>query len=101
MLTSDQSIVRYERCRAFPDRLTRITHAHYLDHARRMMEVYRRGVGQSRRELHRGVEGVLAGEPDCDRRRIASFCKLLDDAGEFETDGEGKCASLRLRVFTM
>ena len=40
-------------------------------------------------------------EPDCDGRRIASFCKLLDDAGEFADDSRGAAAELRLRVFTL
>ena len=62
--------------------------------------MYRSGVGRSRRELHQSVRAILAGEPDCDRRRIAALCKLLDDAGEFATDRRGESAALRLRVFT-
>ena len=101
MLTSDQSIVRYDKGHAFPDRLTRVTHRHYLDYAQRMMAVYRAGVGHTRRQLHKAVEAVLSREPDCERRRIAAFCKLLDDAGEFDQDQRGAAAALRLRVFTL
>lgn len=101
MLTADQSIVRYDKGLAFPDRLTRVTHKHYLDYAARMIAVYRGGVGRTRRQLHKGVEAVLASEPDCDRRRIAGFCKLLDDAGEFDQDRRGAAAALRLKVFSM
>jgi predicted nuclease of restriction endonuclease-like RecB superfamily len=101
MLTSEQSIVSYEQGQALPDRLTRVTHRHYLDYAQRMMLVYQRGVGSTRRELHKAIEAVLSGEPDCTRRRIAAFCKLLDDAGEFDQDRRGDAAELRLRVFSM
>ncbi len=101
MLTSEQSIVCYEKGHALPDRLTRVTHRHYLDYAQRMMGVYQCGVGRTRRELHKAIEAVLSGEPDCTRRRIAAFCKLLDDAGEFDQDRRGDAAELRLRVFSM
>ncbi len=99
MLTSEQSIVAYESGRAFPDRLTQRAHAHYLEYARRMLLVYQHGIGQTRRELHRSVEGILANEPDCDTRRIQAFCKLLDEAGVFDTDRRGAAAKLRLAVF--
>lgn len=101
MLTSGLSIVRYESGRAIPDRLTRITHRHYLDYAARMLAAYRAGVGSARRELHKAVAAILASEPDCDRRRIGSFCKLLDEAGEFDRDRKGEAAALRLRVFSL
>ena len=100
MLTADHSIVRYADGRAIPDRLTRNAHRHYLAYAERMLAVYRSGVGRTRRELHQSVRAILAGEPDCDRRRVAALCKLLDDAGEFATDRRGEAAALRLRVFS-
>lgn len=101
MLTSEQAIVVYERGRAVPDRLTQRTHAHYLDYARRMLLVYRHGVGKTRRELHRSIEGILANEPDCQTRRIQALCKLLDDASDFDSDPSGKAARLRLAVFEL
>ena len=101
VLTSEQAIVVYDRGRAFPDRLTQRTHAQYVDYARRMLLAYQHGVGQTRRELHRSVEGILANEPDCDSRRIQAFCKLLDEAGEFDTDRGGHAAKLRLAVFDL
>ncbi len=101
MLTSEQAIVVYERGRAFPDRLTQRTHAHYVDYARRMLLAYQHGIGQTRRELHRSVEGILANEPDCDSRRIQAFCKLLDETAEFDTDRRGNAAKLRLQVFDL
>jgi uncharacterized protein len=99
MLRSEHAIIHYESGRAIPDRLTRITHRHYLDYAQRMLAVYRSGIGRTRRELHGSIRNILATEPDCDRRRIAAFCKLLDDAGEFQTDRKGAAAALRLKVF--
>lgn len=100
MLTGEHAIVAYSGGRARPDRLTRGTHAHYLDYAARMLSVYRTGLGQTRRALHRTVENLFANEPDCPSRRIQAFCKLLDDAGRFSTDRRGAAARLRLRVFS-
>ena len=65
-----------------------------------MLAVYRSGTGLTRQELHRSVRNVLADEPDCDRRRIAAFCKLLDHAAEFDDD-RGEAAALRLRTFSL
>src|SRR3954451_21029195 len=100
MLTADQSIVRYSNGLATPDRLTRVTHQQYLAYAERMLAVYASGVGRPRRELHQSVLAILGREADCDRRRVAALCKLLDDAGEFEADQRGEAAALRLRVFS-
>lgn len=101
MLTSGHSIVTFQDGRAIPDRLTRGKHGQYVEYARRMLAAYWGGVGRERRELHKAVETVLAAEPDCPRRRIAAFCKLLDEAGEFDADRAGEAAELRLRVFAL
>jgi predicted nuclease of restriction endonuclease-like RecB superfamily len=101
MITSAQSIVRFENNRAIPDRLTRVTHRHYLEYAQRMLTVYATGTGRTRRDLHRVVHRLLEDEPDCEPRRIEAFCKLLDDIGEFDTDRRGAAAALRLRVFDL
>ena len=101
MLTSEHVIVAYERGRARPDRLVRGRHDFYIGHAEKMLAVYRTGTGQTRRELHRSVDGILAQEPDCPSRRIDAFKKLLDDASVFDTDEGGRAADLRLRVFEM
>ena len=100
MLTSELSIVEYRAGRAIPDRLTRKTHRHYLDYAEKMLGVYRNGIGQQRRSLHRRIEAIFAGEPDCPVRRIQAFCKLLDDASVFRADPGGRAARLRLDVFS-
>ena len=101
MLRSEHSIVTYEQGHVQPDRLTHGRHRQYLVYAQRMLAVYRSGTARSRRELHQSVRNNLAGEPDRDRRRIAAFCKLLDDRGEVEKDRRGASASLRLGVFSM
>jgi len=51
MLTAEHAIVRYERNRAIPDRLGRTTHARYVTYADSMIEVYRQGLGITRRDL--------------------------------------------------
>ena len=99
MLTSEQSIVEFKAGRAIPDRLTQSTHRHYTEHAENMLCVYRNGIGQQRRRLHRQIESLFADEPDCPVRRIQAFCKLLDDKSTFQSDPEGKAAKLRLQVF--
>lgn len=100
MLTSEQSIVEYRAGRVVPDRLTQNTHRHYVECAERMLAVYREGIGLQRRELHRQIEAIFADEPDCPVRRIEAFCKLLDDASEFQADPSGRAAKLRLEVFS-
>jgi predicted nuclease of restriction endonuclease-like RecB superfamily len=101
MLTADQSIIVYGRDGASPDKLTRRAHAHYLAYAERMLAAYGANVGHTRREAHRAVESILANEPDCNARRVAAFCKILDDAAEFEKDPHGEAAKLRLKVFSI
>jgi predicted nuclease of restriction endonuclease-like RecB superfamily len=100
MLTSEQSIVEYKAGRAVPDRLTQKTHRHYLDYAERTLAVYRQGLGQQRRDLHKQIEAIFADEPDCPVRRIQAFCKLLDDRSVFQTDSAGRAAKLRLEIFS-
>jgi predicted nuclease of restriction endonuclease-like RecB superfamily len=101
VLTSEQSIIVYDRGEARPDRLTRRAHAHYVAYAERMIAAYHGGVGRTRRELHKAVEAILAGEPDCDRRRVAAFCKVMDELGTFNRDERGEAAKLRVKVFTI
>jgi len=101
MLRREHAIADYQGGRVLPDRLTRSAHAHYVGHAERMLRVYRLGVGRTRRELHRAVEGVLADEPDCPARRIEAFCKLLDDRSTYDRDRRGKAAELRREVFRL
>jgi len=101
MLRTEHAILTFDNGIAHPDRLSRSRHRHYLAYARQMLAIYESGAGKMRRDLHRSIEAIFANEPDCDRRRIAGFCKLLDDRAEFEKDGRGAAAALRLRVFTI
>lgn len=101
MLSSEQAIIRFERGQAIPDRLTRQRHAHYLSYAQRMLDVYRHGVGLTRADLHRSIRRILQDEPDCPPQRVSAFCKLLDDASEYDEDSSGGASELRLRVFQL
>ncbi len=101
MLTSDLAIVEYRDGLAIPDRLTQQAHSHYRVYAERMLQLYRQGIGRTRRELHRDVENIFGSEPDCDIRRIRAFGKLLDDVSEYSADAAGIAADLRLKVFSL
>lgn len=103
MLTSEQSILEFDEAAGVvrPDRLWRGSHRHYLAHARRMLETYRRGAGRTRRELHREVENICAALEDCPGRRIAAFCKLLDEVSVYDVDRRGSAAKLRRQVFSL
>ena len=99
MLTRDLAIATYDRNRVLPDRLTRVAHGHYVQLAERMLQVYRTGAGRTRSELHRDIHNLFAVELNCPTRRIDAFCKLLDEASEFESDSRGRAAELRRQVF--
>jgi predicted nuclease of restriction endonuclease-like RecB superfamily len=99
MLTKELAIAGYDNGRLLPDRLTRQGHRQYTAYAERMLEVYRTGLGRTRRELHTTVHGVFAEETDCPLRRIEAFCKLLDDASTFAQGRRGAAAALRRNVF--
>jgi predicted nuclease of restriction endonuclease-like RecB superfamily len=100
MLTSEHSIVEFKAGQVVSDRLTQSKHRHYMDYAEEMLSVYRSGIGQQRRSLHRQIEALFSDEPDCPVRRIQAFCKLLDDVSIFQTDPSGKASRLRLQVFS-
>ena len=99
VLTSAQSIISFEYGSATPNRLTRRTHG-TTSPTPGMLAAYRASVGSSRREVHRAVQSILADEPDCNTRRVGAFCKLLDDAAEFEKDPRGEASKLRVKVFS-
>jgi predicted nuclease of restriction endonuclease-like RecB superfamily len=99
MLTRELAIADYDNGQVHPDRLTRRSHAHYVAHAQKMLQVYHHGPGRTRRELHRAVHAVFAEETDCPVRRIDAFCKLLDDVSTFARGRRGLAAALRRHVF--
>jgi uncharacterized protein len=99
MLTKELAIAAYDAGHVFPDRLLRKTHRPYLDYAERMFTIYRDGIGQTRRELHRAVEAVFADADDCPARRIEAFCKLLDERATWQQDRRKQAAALRREVF--
>jgi uncharacterized protein len=103
MLTSAEAILEFDDNTKLvrPDRLGRVTHGHYLAYAEKMLAVYRQGAGRPRRDLHREIELICASLEDCSSRRIAAFCKLLDDVSEYDTDRRGHAAKLRKQVFSL
>jgi len=102
MIRSEHSIVTYDFVNRLvvPDRLLRKRDAVYINAAQECLVIYRTGASRVRQDLHRDVEDCLSTIVGCPPRRIASFCKLLDDAGEFATS-TGKAAALRKRVFSL
>lgn len=101
MLTKEHGLFTIDRFEAKPDRLTRKQHAGYFPLTLRMLEIYRTGKGLTRRELHRRIEAIFADESDAPPQRLRSFIKLLDEASEYETDGQGRAAELRQKVFAL
>jgi predicted nuclease of restriction endonuclease-like RecB superfamily len=101
MLTRELGIAACERGRVLPDRLTRRAHARYAEYAERMLAVYRNGIGRTREQLHRSVHAVFRDETDCPARRIAAFCKLLDDVSVYARERDGRAAGLRRDVFRL
>lgn len=99
MLTREHAIAAYKCGRVLPDRLDRQRHAQYCEYAEQMLAVYRRGLGRTRRELHFHVHEVFSGEAECPLRRIAAFCKLLDETSVYDCDRRGEAAELRRQVF--
>ncbi|MEE8452184.1 MAG: DUF790 family protein [Thermoguttaceae bacterium] len=99
MLTRQHAIADYDSGRIFPDRLTQKLHRPYPGYAERMLRVYCRGIGRTRKELHRAVWTILSEAEDCPARRIEAFCKLLDDVATYDRDARGRAAALRKDVF--
>ena len=99
MLTKELAIAAFENGRLVPDRLNRRVHARYAGYAEDMLQIYRIGVGRSRRDLHKAVHSVFEKESDCPLRRIDAFCKLLDDASNFIGGRPGPSAALRREIF--
>ncbi|MCA9136431.1 MAG: DUF790 family protein [Planctomycetales bacterium] len=102
MIRSEHSLVEYDfqRLAIRPDRLRRGADADYLIAAKQMLQIYRRGIGQQRNVLHGRVEQCLLRLPACPPRRIAAFCKLLDDHSEYESK-RGAAFDLRRKVFDL
>jgi predicted nuclease of restriction endonuclease-like RecB superfamily len=102
MIRSEHCIVAYDfvNRRVIPDRLLRARDGIYLQAAQECLDIYRSGIGRTRQELHSDVEDRLGTIPGCPPRRVAAFCKLLDDAGQYH-ESTGKTAALRKRVFAL
>lgn len=99
MLTRELAIASFENGELVPDRLNRKSDAAYLGFAESMLDVYRSGIGRTRRSLHQAVHRVFDEQPDCPGRRIQAFCKLLDDASEYFKGDRKQIVQLRRSVF--
>lgn len=101
MLTREHAIAEFEfRIHKIqPDCLTSRTHAHYIGYAEEMLRIYCEAIGRRRRDIHRDIELVFDDDPFYHPRRVASFCKLLDDKAAYERDSDRNCAKLRGEVF--
>ena len=87
--------------RIMPDRLTRGTHAQYVELAEQMLAIYHAGIGRTRRELHQEVFTLFRREQGCPQRRAAAFCKLLDDAGAFQDQPRAGASAMRCAVMRL
>ena len=99
MLTRELAIASFENGELVPDRLNRKSDAAYLGFAEAMLDIYRTGIGRTRRSLHQAVHREFDKELDCPGRRIQAFCKLLDDAAEYSKGDRQKIVQLRRSVF--
>lgn len=99
MLTRELAVARYERGRVIPDRLTRLSHAHYMQYADEMIRIYSAGIGQTRRSLHQEVRHIFQTEENCPTRRIDAFCKLLDEWSVYDQDRKRQSAKMRIATF--
>ncbi len=101
MLTRELAIAEYDSGQVIPDRLTQKRHGHYVGLVDQVLGIYRNGMGQMRRDLHRDVHEVFADELECPLRRIDAFCKLLDEKSSFDRDRRCNAAKLRKQVFRL
>jgi len=99
MLTRELAIAKFENGQLVPDRLSHKANAAYIGFAEGMLEIYRNGVGRTRRSLHQAVHAVFSEQIDTPGRRIQSFCKLLDDVSEYAKEDRRKTVQLRQAVF--
>lgn len=101
MLSKQEALCEFEDGRVLPDKLTRNAHPQYVALAAEMLAVYRDGIGQTREDLHRAIDQIFFREAKCPPRRVAAFCKLLDDRSQFDGADGDDAAELRMRVFGM
>lgn len=99
MLRKKHLLFEYSKGILYPDRLMKGKHAHYLPLTERMLDVYKNGIGKTRRNLNRAVEEIFLEVEDCPVRRIRAFCKLLDDFSIYDTERAGESYPLRKRIF--
>jgi predicted nuclease of restriction endonuclease-like RecB superfamily len=100
MLTKAEALSDVKDGLVIPDKLIKSAHGHYVGLATDMLRIYREGIGVTRGELHEAIEVLFRGESDCPARRIAAFCRLLDDESEYDGAEGDAAARLRMEVFS-
>jgi predicted nuclease of restriction endonuclease-like RecB superfamily len=100
MLRSEHRIVRYDfrQRQVHPDRLRHGRDDDHLAATKLLLRLYREGIGWTRQSLHEGVAETLSRLKSCPPRRIAAFCKLLDDLSRYRAERKA-AVQLRQRVF--
>ncbi len=101
MLTKEDRVAEFRDGRAFPDKLTRSKHGHYVELASQMLEIYRDGIGSTRDDLHEAVRTIFWAEEECPPRRVRAFQKLLDDRSNFDGLTGSAASELRIRIFKL
>ena len=100
MLRSEHSILHFDfvTMTVHPDRLLRQRDMSYVAALQDCITGYENGSGRERQDLHCEVRTRLEQIVGCPPRRIASFCKLLDEHAIFRSDPKAAVA-LRQRLF--
>ncbi|WP_309399990.1 DUF790 family protein [Cerasicoccus maritimus] len=78
---------------------SRAKNKQYLPLAERMLNVYRTGIGLSRKELHRRIDALFDDVDNCPPKRVAAFQKLLDEGATYERGN--KWTKLRQKVYAL
>jgi predicted nuclease of restriction endonuclease-like RecB superfamily len=100
MLRRNQAKFDVVQGRVVPDRIKQ-GQAEYLGYAEQMLELFRSGVGRTRRDLERAVERVLDADSTAPLRRAKAFYKLLEEVSVFDTDESQKSWRLRKQVMEL
>ena len=100
MLRRNQAKFDVVHGRVVPDRIKQ-SQTEYVGYAERMLELFRNGVGKTRRDLEREVERILDADSFAPLRRAKAFFKLLEEVSVFDTDESQKSWRLRKQIMEL
>jgi predicted nuclease of restriction endonuclease-like RecB superfamily len=95
MLRRDQAKFDVVRGLVVPDRIKQ-GQTEYVGYAERMLELFRNGIGKTRRDLEREVERILDADSSAPLRRAKAFFKLLEEcptSTRMRAKSRGACGS--------